>query len=586
VVRQACLRLRPADLGAWLMLALAPLSARAEPPPPCLATVDLSSPTAVVGQQIVYRVRILSLDGVAEADWVAPERVSDFRIEWLPGRTKAEPEQIEGVSYRVRLERRALFPQRPGELRVAASTLRCRIAGSDGGTFEVTAPAASLSVSEPPAVGRPPDFAGLVGPVSLQAIVTPSEIHLGESVRLAFMLRGNGNVWEVDDLLGSIADAEVFPRRPELHLETGPLLALVKHFAYDVVPIHAGELVFPAARVAYFDPESASFATATSQPLRIRVGPRATATTLPIRDGEPAKAAMPVAVSPLQTPATTPARSTCWIVAVVIVAGLGISVLLFRRHRARTPRGAALAAALADLAPDEDLAKAFARALRAGLGPHLPTALWQPAEEIATLPDVSEIVADAALLLLAVERARFDPKAGGTRALRPESPATEPRSGGARTVPAPRTLLALLQIAEGTQARTTVVVQIRRLPHRHSHRRVLGHALGQRPGDLSGRRCTVVVPHEGAAASGLHAAEFTNQPRSQNAIAAIRADLGTHVREDRPFGQRRTILQERYQRKPSEPLGPGPVEEIQQRRQHVDVVDEGGDSPRWKPGRV
>jgi hypothetical protein len=411
-VRSPRLALRAAAVAASLVLWAAPVAVSAEPPPPCRATVALSPSAAVVGQQIVYRVRIVTRGDVTEADWLAPERLPGFRVEWLPGRMIAEPQRTLATSHGVREERRALFAERPGELRVPATSVRCRIAGSSGEReFEVTAPAVSLMVGEPPAVGRPAGFAGLIGPISLQAIATPGEIRLGESVRLAFMLRGSGNLWAVDDPLDAIEGAELFPRRPELRLETGPRLTLVKHFAYDVVPLTSGELVVPAVRVAYFDPDSAGFATATSETLRLRIGARANAAPVPNSGDREAPAAKPVLSSAAQAQAPAPIAASWWMAAAALAAGLGASLPLFRRRRVRAARAAALAADLAELAPDENQATAYAGALRAALGRSIASVRSLSAEEIAALPDLPAAVADAAALLSAIERARFDPHA-------------------------------------------------------------------------------------------------------------------------------------------------------------------------------
>jgi hypothetical protein len=401
-------------LAYLLVGALAP-AARAGDPPPCAATASFDTDRATVGQQVLYRVRILSREDVIAVDWAEPPGFPDFRAEWLPGRPSPEPTLQGGVRYRAREERRALFAERPGELLVKPAGLRCRIATDAGERiFAAPVPAAALRAVAPPAKTRPPDFAGLIGPIAVQAIVTPRELLLGESVRVAVMLRGSGNLWDAPDPLAGIEGAEVFPRRPELSLETGATLSIKRHFSYDVVPLREGALVIPAVRVSYFDPKAGRFATAATEAVRVAVGPRARAA-----GGETAEArSSPAAAAEGAPPSGSPPADTAadgarrkrwsWTIAVTALAAAGGLLAARRRSRAQRAR-AELAQALAAAEGDEGAASA--RALRIALARRLPGASSLTAEEITALSSLPAAVAEAARLLAEVERARFDPTA-------------------------------------------------------------------------------------------------------------------------------------------------------------------------------
>jgi hypothetical protein len=398
-------------IAGLLVGAFAP-AARAGDPPPCAATASFEADRATVGQQVLYRVRVLSREDVTAVDWIEPPSFSGFRAEWLPGRPSLEPALQGGLRYRAREERRALFPERPGELRVEHAGLRCRVATDAGErTFTASVPAAALRAIAPPEEERPPDFAGLIGPIALQMIVTPQEVSLGKSVRVAIMLRGNGNLWDAPDPLATIDGAEVFPRRPGLTLETGTRLSVKRHFSYDVVPLRVGTLVIPAVRVVYFDPGARRFATAVTDTVRVAVEPRAaggeTAAEEPDR-GRAAPGAQPLRPLPAAADA---ARGKWWwwpIGVALLAAGAGASMAVRRRSRARRAR-AALDGVLA--AAEGDEAMALARALRGALARRLPDASSLTAEEIAALPALGEAVDEAARLLAEAERARFDPTA-------------------------------------------------------------------------------------------------------------------------------------------------------------------------------
>jgi hypothetical protein len=354
----------------------------------------------------VYRVRILSRAEVTQVDWSEPPSFPGFRVEWLPGRPAREAFVRDGAQYSARVEARALFPERPGELRVAPASLRCRFATDSGErSFLAPVPELTLHALEPPADGRPEDFADLIGPIALQTIVTPRELRLGETLRVAVMLRGPGNLWRAPEPLGDVAGAEVFRRRPELTFETGPHLALKRHFVYDVVPLQVGELAIPALRVAYFDPANGRYAVAASEPVRVTVGARAP-------QGGPAEQPAQSDAGSTEPPADvtdvadSPRR---WWPAAVALLGAAAG-LLARYLSSRAIRATAgLDGALAGEAEDE--AAALARTLRNALARWLPNGSALTAEEIAALDSLPPAAAEAARLLVAAERARFDPAA-------------------------------------------------------------------------------------------------------------------------------------------------------------------------------
>src|SRR5690606_26023523 len=100
--------------------------APATPPPAapaCLAETTLDPPRAVVGQQVLYRVRILRREGAAGLRWMQPLSFPSFRAEWLPGRSPDPRIAGIGAGRIVFEERRALFPARAGTLAIPPAAL-------------------------------------------------------------------------------------------------------------------------------------------------------------------------------------------------------------------------------------------------------------------------------------------------------------------------------------------------------------------------------------------------------------------------------------------------------------------------------
>jgi hypothetical protein len=369
------------------------------PSPACLARAQVVPPEGFPGQQLIWRLEILRRPDTTSVDWVEPPSFPGFRVEWLPGQPELGGVKLEGVEWLARVEERALFPERAGELVIAPKGLRCAVSGGAPALADV--PASRVTVHALPEANRPADFSGLVGAVSLEITARPSRLALGASARVEVTLRGDANLWDARDPLadlGGLAGAERFPSRPRLALEPGVRLSVRRSFAHDVVPGREGRLVIPELRVPYFDPEARRYAVATSPELVLEVTPRAPARSAPGEPGEPAQE---------ETSRAIPRARLWWApLGLVAVAGLAWAW----RRRARQPGAASLLAELAAPGGADEGAQ-LARALRRALEPRLPGARSAPVEELRAPPAADPEVARALALLARIERSRFDPSA-------------------------------------------------------------------------------------------------------------------------------------------------------------------------------
>ena len=391
---------------AWVALAAAVCSSpavQAAPDPPCRATLALDPATAVVGQQVLLRVRIVTESDVARAEWDEPASVDGAWLEWLPDRNgPAGDREI----------RRAIFPMRDGEIRIPTSHLRCfepAKTATESIPTEVAVPGATLRVAPLPRSGRPAGVFGTIGPVSLHAVAVPQEIALGETIRVALMVRGEGDLRNLADPLPDLESFEVFRRPPELTLEAGSQLSLVRHFAYDVVPNRAGSLVLPAIRVSYYDPARGRFDSVATEPISVRVGPRAEPVATAI---DPGAVAVTEPVDAVPSPPTA-RRAIGWAAVVAGTVGIGFGAWMARARRERRRRIRDLTAALESQtggAAANDPA-AVDRLLRAGIALCVPETQSLTAEELSALPQLPERVREAVRVLRRVDRARFDPRA-------------------------------------------------------------------------------------------------------------------------------------------------------------------------------
>jgi hypothetical protein len=367
--------------------------------PGCRVEARVEPAQAVVGEQVLHRVRVLRRDHVARVEWAEPPAFAHARAEVLPSEPGPDVQE-QGVRYHVHEELRALFAERSGRLSLGGALLRCVSAG--GAEESVRVAAVELDARALPEAGKPPAFAGVVGPLFLHLVVTPERVALGDAARVALMVRGAGNLWMLEPPLTSDAlpGTDVFTRAPELALERGHGLFVRQHFAYDVVPRAAGPLVIPRLRVDYFDPEAGVYRQAATEEVQVMVEERAAvAAATSAREGQ-------------VEAGTRPGGPSHGLLAAIATAlALGGAAAWWRlRRRAEDPAARALADATRSRAEGDAAAElaAQSRALRAALARHIPDALALDAEELAARA-AQPAARDAAALLASLERARFRP---------------------------------------------------------------------------------------------------------------------------------------------------------------------------------
>jgi len=384
--------------------------------PLCRTRVLLEPDSAVVGQQIVYRLQILRELEVESVRFTRDLGFPSFRTEWLPGQSPDPAIADVGDHALIFEERRALFPVRAGELEIPAARLACVSAAQ---TAEVEVPATRVRVRELPSTGQPPGFGGVVGPVVVQAHISSERVALGQSLALSVTVRGAANAWDAAapfDPARDLPGVDVYAHPPETDREAGRRLDVRRSFSYELVPRAAGAFSIPALRVPYFDPERERYEIAEAPALRFAVEPAAAAAT-------PAPASVARA-NPPSTQSQARRRGARLGAALLIAVVLLAAIAWFAVAKARGRRGDAMRAAAPRLAEataanergdHAATARALAAALRAALEVRVPGASALAAEEIAARDERSlRAVAEA---LVELDRARFAGAASRSRPL-------------------------------------------------------------------------------------------------------------------------------------------------------------------------
>jgi hypothetical protein len=416
---------RCAALGillAGLVLAPAgvPLGEASAGVPLCRTVVEVEPDRAVVGQQILYRLRILRRRDVIELDWEENLSFPGFRAEWLPGISRGDSVDRQGESYRVFEERRALFPVRSGALEIPSAGLHCATAEAQE---RVRIPAARVEVAALPAAPQPPGFSGLVGPVEAAVTVTPRSVALGETVRISVLIQGPANVWEAGSPLSgafSLPEAELFRKPRSLARDAGRQLSLRRYFNYDLVPRREGAIRIPEIRIPYYDPKTRGFDQVVLPGSEIRVTPAAAG----IADAGQGRNASGARLEPEEREAVGGGLGALELAAGLAAAIAVVGFGLLRRWRSarvspwpEIESGLDQAEALRSRGENAAASGLLVRALRMALATRVPGALALSTEEIFERAE-DDPTREIAARLRRIDRERFQPEAAP-----PETPA-------------------------------------------------------------------------------------------------------------------------------------------------------------------
>lgn len=207
----------------------------------------------------------------------------------LPQQKQFHIEQINGRAYNcVTWSQYVMFPQLSGKLEIPSITFKGIVMQQDpnvdpfeaffnGGSGyvevkkEIKAPAVSVVVDPLPA--KPAGFSGGVGRFSVSASLDKQTVKAGDPVNVRFTVSGTGNM----KLL----------RQPELQLPKDfdkydakvtdktklTVDGVTGSMVYDIliVPRNMGQYTIPAMTFIYFDTQSKSYKTLTTQPMSLKV---------------------------------------------------------------------------------------------------------------------------------------------------------------------------------------------------------------------------------------------------------------------------------------------------------------------------
>jgi len=238
-----------------------------EAPGPVFLWATVDKEKAYVGEQVTYALDVYERRSFLGIHLRKPPSFTDFFTEELP---EGEPtiKRVGVVDYRVRPGlRRALFPQRAGTLEIGAAEL------SVGGRQRILSPALTVEVLPLPGEGRPARFSpNNVGRFTIAATVDRTELAANEPVTLRVTIAGEGNVKFVDPgAWPEITGVRRYEPKLETLLSKGTMLGGERRYEFLLIPERGGRIEIPAHELSFFDPTSARYELARTEPIVLTV---------------------------------------------------------------------------------------------------------------------------------------------------------------------------------------------------------------------------------------------------------------------------------------------------------------------------
>ena len=291
------------------------------PPPVVLVDARLddahgaeSSDSLFVGQQVDYRVDVL-LNETARTrlrrnpTFFPPEMsaVLAYDVDIPRGMPKQGRRCFETLSYR-----RGLFPLFPGKVTIPPAVLTYSLPLTSSffsreESFELRSDSVRFVAIEPPARGRPADYAGAVGTLRVGARLETGTSRVGDPVVLTVRVTAAGNVKLLPRPSLELPWATITPGDERVEIDsTATRISGTKEFEWLITPRESGAQVVPSIRYPYFDPVIGRYAVIETSPLPLVVGAAAlassdtaTITHLPIRVELRAEEPAPFTARPL-----------------------------------------------------------------------------------------------------------------------------------------------------------------------------------------------------------------------------------------------------------------------------------------------
>lgn len=197
-----------------------------------------------------------------------------------------ELEHFGGENYSVVIIKRALlYPQHPGKITidpgkfdVAVQVVRPvrgffgMMQGYEDVNKKIQTQTVTVDVKALPA-GKPASFANAVGNFTLSSVINTTSPKTNEALTLKLQISGKGNLKYIKDPVVEFpADFEVYDPKTDVDLKTTTSgVEGTRTIEYTAIPRSAGEFTIPPVQFSYFDINTRTYKTLTTQEYHLNV---------------------------------------------------------------------------------------------------------------------------------------------------------------------------------------------------------------------------------------------------------------------------------------------------------------------------
>ena len=244
--------------------------------------------TVYVGQQANYEVAVFLNETVRERlrrnpTFFPPDMQSMLAYD-IPAAPGEPPRRRVGSRcFDALVYQRALFPLLPGRFVIPPAQLVYSLPLSASffsreESHELRTDSTIIVALDPPLQGRPADYAGAVGDLTIAARLDTARARVGDPLVLTVRVTGTGNVKLFPRPALDIPWATLVDGQERVNVDTmARRIRGTKEFEWLLTPRVAGELDLPPIRYPYFNPERQRYEIASSSPRSVRVAPGALA---------------------------------------------------------------------------------------------------------------------------------------------------------------------------------------------------------------------------------------------------------------------------------------------------------------------
>lgn len=389
--------------------------------------------TVYVGQQANYEVAVFLNETVRDRlrrnpTFYPPDMQSMLAYDLPPVSGDVPRRRVGTRCFDALVYQRALFPLVPGRVVIPPAQLVYSLALSASffsreESHELLTDSTVIVAIDPPLSGRPAEYAGAVGDLTIASRLDAQSGRVGDPMLLTVRVSGTGNVKLFPPPAIDIPWASLVRTDERVRVDSAARrIRGSKEFDWLLTPRIAGELDLPPIRYGYFNPETRRYAVISAPSARVSIAPGMLATL------DTARADQVLPLRPrYRGPSSSPPHRQAYFWLALAIAPLPALAGRLRSPR-RRPRAASAASALRTLGRSESLTRdpcqlrrtfVDALAVRLGLSPEIFTRPGALARALRRAGVAGDLASEAEQFLRQLDEAAYS----STGALPPDAAA-------------------------------------------------------------------------------------------------------------------------------------------------------------------